>query len=286
MRGGFGKACVIATFTIGSGASLAQPCAVPARDCSGTEAFCGQLMPFEPVTGPGYDNYPINGETFDKQYRSFARRDLQMLVKHAAATVHCRAADWEPGNKKPLGLGDMSESDGAIPGSSNGRPGHPKGTHVNGRDMDIAYYQLLGDDNRLRAVCPHRVDGKDVHHCVSAPTNLDVRRTALFIGTALISDRVRVIGVDGRIRPLLRAEMDRQCVSGDLPRKACQRKGDIAAEEKDTGKGWFRHHHHHFHVSLKKTASRTGLRENLSGLGAELRRLEKRAAPGHTVVTD
>src|SRR5690606_27553718 len=56
---------------------------LPPRDCTGTAAYCGALVPFEPVKGPGYDNYPLNGETATNQYRSFARVDLVMLIKWA-----------------------------------------------------------------------------------------------------------------------------------------------------------------------------------------------------------
>ena len=126
--------------------------ALPERDCQGTAAHCGELLPFEPVTGPGYDNYPLNGETATNQYRSFARRDMVLLVKWAAAYVACKADGWSTGHGGPLGLGDMSEANGAIPGTSDGDPGHPPGTHIDGYDMDAAYFQVGTADNKLRAV--------------------------------------------------------------------------------------------------------------------------------------
>src|SRR5207247_1250298 len=51
---------------------------LPPRDCSGTFPECSALEPFVPEQGRGYDNYPINGETAQDQYRSFARHDLIM----------------------------------------------------------------------------------------------------------------------------------------------------------------------------------------------------------------
>ena len=60
------------------------------------------------------------------------------------------------------------------------QPGHPPGTHVNGFDMDIAYYQLFGTDNKLRSVCDHVQNGADQYRCISEPDNFDVWRTALF----------------------------------------------------------------------------------------------------------
>ena len=83
------------------------------------------LVPFDPDTGYGYWDYPLNGETETNQYRSYVRRDVMMLVKYAAAMTACQSEGWSFGNGGPLGLGDMSEADGAIPGTSVGSPGHP-----------------------------------------------------------------------------------------------------------------------------------------------------------------
>ena len=106
---------------------------------------------------------------------------------------------WEFGGGHLLGLGDMSEANGDIPGTREGQPGHPEGTHVNGHDMDIAYYQLTGDDNHLRAVCEHYQGGQDAYHCTSEPVNFDLWRTALFLAKMHDNPRLRVIGVDGKL---------------------------------------------------------------------------------------
>jgi hypothetical protein len=244
---------------------------LPAKDCEGTAAFCGEVIAFEPLTGPGYDNYPLNGECspcpagqgcdgnwsctasgkLKSQYRSYARRDLVMLVKWATAFVACKAASWAGGNGAPLGLGDMSEANGAIPGTSIGEPGHPKGTHEMGFDIDIAYYQNAGTDNHLRPICEHTEGGQEVYHCVKAPTILDLWRHTLFTGALLTSTRVRVIGADGKVGPLVEAAMPTLCASGWLPQTACDKVAyKLAYEETDTGMGWFYFHHHHTHVSL------------------------------------
>ena len=228
---------------------------LPPRDCTGTATFCAALVPFEPVFGVGYDNYPLNGETTTNQYRSFCRRDLMMLVKYAAAFVDCKAKTWTPGNGAPLGLGDMSEKDGSIPGTSIGSPGHPGGTHTNGYDMDLGYYQTEGTNNYLRPVCPHTSGSTEQYHCTGDPTILDIKRTALYLGAFLTSDRTRVIGVDGRVGPLVLPVIQKLCDDGTLPKAACDRKALIAYETTDTGKGWFKFHHHHFHVSLKKASA-------------------------------
>lgn len=265
-------------------ATAQQPCTPPPRDCAASAEQCRQLLPFEPITGLGYDNYPINGETTANQFRSYARRELIALVKYAAGAVACKAANWTPGNRQPLGLGDMSESNGAIPGTSVGRPGHPKNTHTNGRDIDIAYYQLKGPDNHLRPVCPHADQ-----HCIGPPNNLDARRTALFIGELLTSSRTRVIGVDGRIKPVIVPALKELCSDGTVSAIACARANisKIAAETTNTKKGWFKHHHHHLHLSLHTAGAPapSDLLESIAPdeavLTKDLEELESRQIPGH-----
>jgi hypothetical protein len=235
---------------------------LPPRDCTGTAAYCMELLPFEPDQGPGYDDYPINGETQANQYRSYARRDLMMLVKYAAAYVDCKAKTWTPGNGMPIGLGDMSESNGAIPGTSINQPGHPAGTHVQGNDMDIAYYQLGTANNYLRPICPHTQGGQDKYHCVSAPTSLDVWRTALFIGAFFTSPQVRVLGVDGQVGTLVEGAMRKLCTDQWLPQAACNSLSKLAYETTDGGAGWYHFHHHHLHISLKRRTSWSPLLES------------------------
>ena len=244
---------------------------LPTKDCVQDPAYCGELLPFEPVMGPGYDNYPLNGETLNNQYRSYARRDLQMLVKWATAYVDCKAADWDTGNGFPLGLGDMSEADGSIPGTSCGSPGHPPGTHEDGYDIDIAYYQnsLTGQPNNyLRAICDYTINGANQYHCVSEPYMMDVWRSALFIGALFSSPRTRVIGVDGMVGSTLSKALDVLCDQGWVPAQGCEPANqDLACEVEsgvdgglcweENGSGWFYHHHHPLHLSLWGLAGNT-----------------------------
>ena len=225
---------------------------VPDWRCEGGERSCGEIVPFEPDEGPGWWDYPINGETERDQYRSFIRRDVMMLVKYAAASVDCLAKAWDHGNHEPLGLGDMSEASGGIPGTREGQPGHPEGTHVGGHDMDIAYYQVATPDNRLRSVCDNVSGGRDAYHCVSAPTLLDPWRTSLFIAKLHESPQLRVIGVDGQVGPLVEDGIEALCANGWLDGAAACRRGglSLAFETVDEGRGWFHFHHHHLHVSL------------------------------------
>jgi hypothetical protein len=231
---------------------------MPPRDCTDGPA-CNEIEAFEPVDGRGYENYPLNGETAEDQYRSYARRDLRMLIQHAAAWVDCKASSWRFGNHKPLALGDMSEKDGSIPGTREGDPGHPQGTHVNGFDMDVGYFQLKAKDNRLRPVCEHMSGPQDAYHCTAAPDDLDTWRTTLMLGQMLTSSRVRVIGVDGQVGPLLEKAAPTLCKLGFLEQKACDKyESSLAYETTNGGAGWYYFHHHHWHVSLKPPTSPNG----------------------------
>jgi hypothetical protein len=144
----------------------------------------------------------------------------------------------------------MSEENGDIPGTAVGQPGHPENTHVNGYDMDIAYYQFNTPDNRLRSICPHYSGGQDAYHCVSAPDKLDVWRTALVLGAMLTSNRTRVIGIDGQAGVMIEQAMDYLCDGGWLPNTACNNAYKLAYETTNEGLGWYYFHHHHFHISL------------------------------------
>ncbi len=216
---------------------------------------CGTLYPFEPADGPGYTNYPLNGETATDQYRSFARKDTMMLVKYAAALVACKTKGWRMGNGKVLALGDMSEANGSIPGTREKDPGHPEGTHMNGYDMDIGYYQLKGNDNQLRPICAHVENGKEAYHCTAAPNNLDLWRQSMILGTMFSTDRIRVIGVDGKVGALVMVAMTSLCKEGFLPSESCTAE-KLAYEETDRGEGWYLFHLHHFHISLNKYPAR------------------------------
>ncbi|RLB47214.1 MAG: hypothetical protein DRJ42_25905 [Deltaproteobacteria bacterium] len=210
---------------------------------------CSDIVPFTPANGPGYDNYPLNGETASNQYRSFIRRDVMMLVKYATAMVACQTTGWSFGNGGDLGLGDMSEADGAIPGTSIGSPGHPDGTHVNGHDMDIGYYQVGTANNYLRPICEHMSGGVDQYHCVEEPHLLDPWRTSLFIAHLHINPNLRVIGIDGKAALLVESALTQLCSDGWVSTTACG-SPKIAYELTDTGRFWFRFHHHHLHVSV------------------------------------
>jgi hypothetical protein len=235
---------------------------LPPVQCAGSNTFCSEIVPFDPDNDPtdpthdpslGYVDYPVNGETQTNQYRSFLRRDLMMLIKYATALVACKAKDWSGGHGKPLGLVDMSESNGAIPGTSIGHPGHPVGTHQNGLDIDVAYYQNGSPDNRAREVCDHTLNGGDVYRCTATPHLLDVWRTALFIAALHDHPHLRVVGCDGKVGPMVEPAIAQLCAAGWVDNAACSPSTlALAYETIDKGHGWYRFHHHHMHVSFGK----------------------------------
>ena len=113
---------------------------------------CDELIQFDPPEGWGYLDYPMGGETWDDQRYSYLRRDLLYLMKYATAKVACKTGDWDYGNFAPLGLGDMSQADGATPGTDVGQLRHPPGSHTLGLDIDTGYYQIYTPDNLLRSL--------------------------------------------------------------------------------------------------------------------------------------
>lgn len=221
---------------------------LPAFNCT---ANCKDLVPFTPESGPGYENYPISGETPTDQYRSYVRREVRQAIQHAAARVECQTAYWPFGNNRPLGLGDMSEINGSVPGTREGAPAHPIGTHQNGRDIDVAYFQLDSTNNFIRPICETRVGGVDQYHCVAPPNTLDSWRTAYFVGILIQHPRLRVIGVDGQVGPALLQAINQLADAGWLPSTVTSVASQkLAFETADQGRGWYYFHHQQMHISF------------------------------------
>jgi len=218
--------------------------------CPGSAEYSSQLVSFEPAEGQGYLDYPIGDETWGNQYRSYLRRDLMYLIKYATAKVAQKTATWDYGNGEPLGLGDMSEANGAIPGTSTGFPEHPEGSHTDGCDIDTAYYQLYAPDNLLRAICDYYDNESLVYNCVDEPYALDRWRTALFLAYLSEHPRLRVVGVDGKAGPILHDTLDELVASGFIA-SSLRARIPLTYEVTDLGRGWYSFHHGHLHISMK-----------------------------------
>jgi len=211
--------------------------------CAGDADHCAEIVLFEPGSGPGYSRY-------FPDFRSHLRRDVMMLTKYATAKTECQTADWPYWRFESLGLGDMSEADGSIPGTSLGTPFHPPGTHEYGADIDIAYYQLYSNDNLLRAVCSS-FEGYllDAYHCVDPPHGLDPWRTALFISNLTEHPLLRVVYVDWMVGPILDDALDDMVSLGwiDAEHRANIPLGYYAEGDEEQE---YLFHHHHMHVSM------------------------------------
>ncbi|HEY4055690.1 MAG TPA: hypothetical protein VGM39_03750 [Kofleriaceae bacterium] len=232
----------------------APPLSLPPRDCIAGPIACAELIEIPP-RGYGYIDQRLEDEVTRSDSTSFARRDLVMLVRYAAAKVARDASAWRTGNGGDLVLGDASEADGATPGTHLGRIRHPLHTHEDGRDIDIAYYQRNTRDNALRPVCRHwesvdDSDYRDAYRCTGPAKHLDAWRTAFLVAAFLESPRVRVIGMDARVAQRVVAVLSLLCSQRLVDQSACERVDRIAFESHDMRKGWFISHHNHLHVSL------------------------------------
>ena len=168
------------------------------------------------------------------EYRN-ARRELIMLVRYAVDQTYKRY----PGTKY-LGLIDMSERDGSTPGTAYGDLRHPEGTHIQGNDMDLAYFQT-SPDNHARPVCAN-----DGYFCTTDVNSMDAEMTAYFFAKLYESPRIRVIGVDTKLADDLIVAADALLAEGAITESERIKFEDRMAY----GEGW-PFHHHHFHLSLK-----------------------------------
>jgi hypothetical protein len=227
------------------------PIHCPDWHCTGLE--CATLIqmpgPIE-ISEAGDAGYFIWGG-LASFYRRWVRRDVGMLISYAACEVHRQFPD-----AAPLGLGDMSEENGAIPGTSKGKPAHPEGTHTDGYDMDTAYYQTDGT-NELQSVCG---DGSDTNNnntpgkyndgrfCTTAVNIVNWPQQVYFFAKLFESDQTRGVGIDQMLVSDLGAELKRQHEVGLITDKIyddCNHKIAWGAA------GGWEYHFHHAHLSFK-----------------------------------
>ena len=164
---------------------------------------------------------------------SSLRRELIYLVRWAARETASAFPDTNP-----IGLLDLSEDDGDTPGQMVGDLRHPSGTHIEGNDMDIAYYQT-GPTNYGVEVCPHNGS-----FCTAAPDTLDAPRTAYFLTMLATTPELRVTGVDPEIYYAV------EDAAWDLVDEGTLDAGEVGwmLDNLAFGSGW-PYHHHHLHFS-------------------------------------
>ena len=196
-------------------------------DDASEDGPCNRIMQF-PQADTLAQGYVVEHEA----HYSNLRREVAYLVRYAAEQT---AQTFEGTN--PLALMDMSQADGDTPGRMVDSLRHPEGTHVDGNDIDIAYYQT-GEDNLGRAVCDN-----DGYYCTGDPTLMDAERTAFFMVKLMESPHLRVIGVDTAIAAEVNTAAEALEDEGLLESGQRARLASYMAY----GDGWpFHHHHMHF----------------------------------------
>jgi hypothetical protein len=143
----------------------------------------------------------------------------------------------------------MCQRNGLTPGHDIGSLRHPATTHDQGGNIDIAYYQTVAD-NHVRTVCDAAGGSHDGYYCAASAARthiVDLPRTVTFIAALLRSPRVRAIGVDRVLGPLLHAEAARLRARGAITQADYD---ELVSPARLTwGDGW-PFHHHHMHLSL------------------------------------
>jgi hypothetical protein len=189
---------------------------------------CNRIMQF-PQANTDDNGYWVNHQA----HYSNLRREVAYLVRYAAEEVARQYPDTGP-----LGLLDMSQWDGDTPGRMDGQLRHPEGTHVEGNDIDIAYYMNSGNNLGGYACSSH-----DQYFCNGEANLMDTERTTYFLAKLLESPNVRVIGIDpavaDKVLPMAWEMEDDGLISQSIR--------SLFQSRLAYGEGWpFHHHHLHF----------------------------------------
>ena len=218
--------------------------AFPDEDAEDEDGPCNRIMQF-PQANDATEGYFVEHEP----HYSSLRREVAYLVRYAARETRAQFEDTEP-----LGLLDMSQWDGDVPGRMRGQLRHPEGTHVGGNDIDIAYYSL-SPGNGGKIICPD-----DNYFCTGPADDLDVDRTTFFMAQLMESDFVRVAGVDPEVAALVGPRAYEMQEEGLISNRQRQKVVGLMAY----GSGW-PFHQHHIHLSWMWEAGFEGRSEAPEG---------------------
>ena len=211
------------------------------EDCSGMPGGVLKLYQFpEPESGDpwGGDNYHFETVSGYK----WARRELIMLIRQ---TLYETVEEY-PGTAS-VGIIDACQEDGVTPGYNIGQPRHCRTCHDEGGNIDLAYFATDGN-NHVKTICGPGGENvtADGMQCTSAAKTehiVDLERQVFFMARLFDSPRMRAIGVDPVIAPLLGAKADEMFSAGKI---SAQGRFGIK-----NYLGLWPTHHHHIHVSLK-----------------------------------
>lgn len=174
---------------------------------------------------------------------AYLRRDLTMLVRHAACEVARRYPDTDP-----IGLADLAQADGMTPGVDTGSPRHPTSTH-RGSDLDIAYYQTDGS-NDPQIICGDGSDDNgngvegtynDGYFCTTEENIIDWPRQAYWFAKLATTPLVRVFGIDETLADDFQRELDALLEEGAITSDEHSRALSLGWGNDG---GWAFHHHH------------------------------------------
>jgi hypothetical protein len=173
------------------------------------------------------------------QYRSlsparyqFGRCELVALLLDGARDALAAMPD-----RGPVGIGDLSEQSGAIPGTDEDKPRHPAPSHTNGFSVDVTYWRMGGRSLEDSPACP----SKTREFCDGAH-DVDVPATAALFAMFARSGRVVQIIVDPIMESDLGAALD-TLVSSGVAGAAGARKVLVSG---------IPFHADHFHISLSR----------------------------------
>jgi hypothetical protein len=182
----------------------------------------------------------------------WARREVIMIIRHAVHAVQEQFPDTAS-----LGIGDIGLYDGSTP------EGHPNYTHYYGANLDIAYYiqpdQQHGWGNLVyRSICCDQAT-IDRYACVNQNTGVcntgaetthivDLPRTAHFLAKLGGSGRLRVVGVEAKIKAALIGELNAQRTAGLITASELSATTSrMLSAADDSSWVW---HFHHLHASF------------------------------------
>ena len=118
---------------------------------------------------------------------------------------------------------------------------------------DVAIVPLAASNRNGLACLPRAADDAPIELWFYATENGVVLPPAALGTVAGVVDRV--IGVDGKIGPLLEKEAKNLYNQGLITYNSYKAfsSNKFAYETTNTGAGWFKFHHHHMHVSTYQT---------------------------------
>ena len=214
--------------------------------CTGSD--CYDLIQMPGPTNPSGADARARGYYIATELRyAYVRKDLTMLVQWAACEMKARYPDMAP-----LGLSDLSQSNGLTPGSDTGGLRHDDSTH-RGTDLDTAYFQTDGT-NDPTIVCGDGSDNNgngrpgrynDGYFCTTETNIVDWERQVAWMALMAIHPDWRVVGVDQTMVDAINTEADAQYRAGEFSQQVREnlRSLGVGAE------GFWQFHHHHAHFS-------------------------------------